>query len=148
MKIHTVTTQANGIISVVLQPSFVGDMTDPNDKVLIAAFGDPQVNVAGNFIDPSDSTFTFQFPTTEMYVGVTTQLSSQVVQFTLALPSGPPNQPAPVQGPLMCITPNPSRAAQVWQNVLAGLGSNSRIGQAMQALRSKTVVPTIPDVTI
>lgn len=148
MKVHTVITQANGIISVVLQPSFVGDMTDANDKALIAAFGDPQVNIAGNFTDPTDPSFTFQFPTSELYVGVTTQLSLQVASFMLALPSGPPNQPAPVQGPMYCITPNPSRAASVWQNVLAGLDGSSRIGQAFAALRSQVLVPTIGDVTI
>jgi len=143
MKLHTNVTQANGIISLVIQPSFVGDMTDSIDKQLIAAFGDPQVNIAGSFTDPSDSTFTFQFPTTELYVGVTTQLSSQIVQFMLALPSGPPNQPAPNQGALACITPNPSRAATVWQTVVV-----NRITLAMQALRSKTLVPSIPDVTV
>ena len=143
MKIHTVVTQANGIISLVIQPSFVGDMTDANDKALIAAYGDPQVNIAGSFVDPSDSTFTFQFPTTELYVGITTQLSSQVAQFMLALPSGPPNQAAPNQGALSCITPNPSRAASVWQTVVV-----SRITQAMSALRAKTLVPSIPDVTV
>jgi hypothetical protein len=148
MKITTVITQANGIISVVLQPSFVGDITDPTDKALIAAFGDPQVNIAGNFTDPSDTTFTFLFPTTEAYVGITTQLSSQTVRFMLALPTGPPNQAAPVQGPFDCITPNPSRAASVWQSVMAGLGGSSRIGQAMAALRSQSLVPSIPPITI
>lgn len=143
MRIHTVVGQNNGIISLILQAQFVGDLTDANDKSLIAAFGDPQVNIAGSFTDPSDSTFTFLFPTTENYVGITTQLSSQVAQFMLALPSGPPNQAAPNQGAMSCITPNPSRAATVWQTVVV-----SRITQAMQALRSKTLVPSIPDVTV
>lgn len=143
MRIHTVVTQANGIISLVIQPSFVGDMTDITDKQLIAAFGDPQVNVAGNFTDPSNTPFTFQFPTSELYVGVTTQLSSQVAQFMLALPVGPPNQSAPVQGPLACITPNPSEAATVWQSTVV-----SRIQTAMAALRNKILVPTIGDITV
>jgi len=143
MQVHTVVTQANGIISVVLQPAFVGDMTDANDKALIAAFGDPEVNIAGQFTDPNNTGFTFQFPTTENYVGVTTQLSTQTAQFTLALPSGPPNQPAPIQGPMMCITPNPSEAAVAWQAVVV-----SRISLAFASLRSKTLVPSIPNVTI
>jgi hypothetical protein len=145
MKIHTVVTQANGIISLVIQPSFVGDMTDGNDKALIAAFGDPQVNIAGSYTDTGGSPppFFFQFPTSEMYVGITTQLSSQVAQFTLALPSGPPNQPAPIQGPMMCITPNPSLAAQVWQTTVV-----SRITQAFASLRNQTLVPSIPNVTV
>jgi hypothetical protein len=143
MKLHTVITQANGIVSLVIQPSFVGDMTDANDKALIAAFGDPEVNIAGSFTDPSNTSFTFQFPTTENYVGITTQLSSQVASFTVALPSGPPYQSAPIQGAMMCITPNPSEAAQVWVSVV-----ESRIQQAMMALRSKTLLPTIPDITV
>lgn len=143
MKIHTVVTQANGNISVVLQPSFIGDMTDANDKALIAAFGDPEVNIAGSFVDPSNSAFTFQFPTTENYVGITTQLSSQVAQFMLALPNGAPYAPAPIQGAMSCITPNPSQAAVAWQAVVV-----TRITQAMAALRANTLVPTIPDVTV
>ena len=143
MRIHTITNQSGGIINVTLQAQFVGDLSDPNDKVLIAAFGDPQVNIAGTFVDPANSAFTFQFPTTEQYVGITTQLSSYTAQFMLALPSGPPNAPAPVQGALSCITPNPAEAATAWQAVVV-----TRISQAMQALRSKTVVPVIPDVTV
>jgi hypothetical protein len=143
MRIHTNVTQANGSISVVLQPSFVGDMNDATDKALIAAFGDPEVNIAGSFTDPNNSQFTFQFPTTEMYVGITTELSSQTVQFCLALPNGAPYAPAPVQGALTCITPNPSAAAVAWQAVVV-----SRITQAMAALRANTLVPTISDVTV
>ncbi len=143
MQVHTVITQANGIISLVLQPSFVGDMTDANDKALIAAYGDPQINIAGTFTDPNNTSFTFQFPTTENYVGVTTQLSTQIASFMLALPSGPPNSPAPVQGPMSCITTNPSEAATAWQAVVV-----NRISSAMIALRSKTLVPSIPNVTV
>jgi hypothetical protein len=143
MKLHTVITQANGIISLIIQPSFVGDLTDANDKALIAAFGDPQVNIAGQFTDPNNIHFTFQFPTSELYVGITTQLSSQTAQFMLALPSGPPNQPAPIQGSLACITPNPSEAAVAWQAVIV-----TRIQNAMAALRAQILVPSIGDVTV
>jgi hypothetical protein len=149
MRVHTVISQSNGVISVQLQALFVGDNTDATDKAKIAAFGDPEVNIAGTFTDPNNSAFTFQFPTTEMWVGVTTELSSQTVRFMTALPNtSNPNMPAPVQGPLDCITPNPSEAAQAWQDVLAGLGVSSRIGQAMQALRAQALLPSIPDVTI
>ena len=143
MKITTVITQANGVISLVLQPAFVGDMTDGTDKALIAAYGDPQVNLAGNFADPNDPTFTFQFPTTELYVGVSTQLSTQISQFMLALPQGSPNSAPAMQGAMQCITPNPSRAATVWQGVIV-----TRITQALAALRAKTLVPTIPPISI
>jgi len=152
MKIHPVVTQQNGIISVVLQASFIGDTTDATDKAKILGLGDPNVNIAGTFTDPNDSSatpFNFQFPTTEMLVGITTQLQNFTAQFMTALPPSPgPNQPVPIQGPLQVITPDPTRAAQVWYNVMSGLGPASRIGQAMQNLRAQTLVPTLADTTI
>lgn len=149
MKISPIITQANGIISLTLQALFVGDPTDASDKAKIAAFGDPVVNIAGSFADPNNPSFTFQFPTTEQWVGITTQLSSLSVRFMEALPSGiNPNQPAPIQGPLDCITTNPSEAAQAWYNVMAGSGAGSRIGQAMMQLRSNMLVPSLPSTTI
>ncbi len=149
MKINPIVTQANGIISVTLQATFVGDITDASDKQKIAAFGDPQVNIAGSFADPSNPSFTFQFPTTELWVGVTTQLSSQIARFMEALPrSQNPNQAAPIQGPMDCVTNNPSEAAQAWYNVIAGNGVSSRVGQTMMQLRLQMLVPTLTAVTI
>lgn len=149
MQINPILTQANGVISIVLQPAFVGSPSDASDKAKIAAFGDPVVNIAGSFVDPNNPSFTFAFPTTEMWVGITQQLSSQTVRFMEALPSNVnPNQPAPVQGPLDCITVNPSEAAQAWYYVMAQSGPNSRIGQAMAQLRSNMIVPTLPSSTI
>ena len=148
MKVHAVVGQSNGVISVTLQALFVGDPTDASDKQKIAAFGDPVVNIAGNFADPSNPSFTFQFPTTELWVGVTTQMSSQTARFMEALPSQQnPNQPAPIQGPLDCVTVNPSEAAQAWANILMAAGTG-RIAQAMMQLRSQMIVPTIPDTTV
>lgn len=144
MKIHTLVQQANGVITVTLQPSFVGDLNDTTDKALIAAFGDPEANIAGSFIDPNNSAFTFQFPTTENYVGITTELSGQVARFMLALPTSTvPGQPSPTQGPMDCVTSNPSQAAVAWQQVVV-----TRITQAFAALRAKTLVPSIADVTV
>lgn len=144
MKLHAVVTQANGIISVRLQAAFVGDPTDANDKALIAAFGDPQVNLAGTFADPLNPAFTFLFPSTDISVGITTQMSSQTANFMLALPSVQnPNQPAPIQGPLDCITTNPSEAAEAWVSVVT-----TRIRQAFAMLRQNMLVPSIPDSTI
>ena len=144
MKLHATVTQANGIISVRLQASFVGDLTDTTDKQKIAAFGDPLVNLAGTFVDPSNPAFTFQFPSTDMLVGITTQMSSQIANFMVALPSAiNPNQPAPIQGPLDCVTTNPSEAAEAWVAVV-----EDRISQSMTRLRLNVVVPSIPDVTI
>ena len=148
MKINAVVSQSNGIISVTLQALFVGDPTDATDKAKIAAFGDPVVQIAGNFSDPNNPTFTFQFPTTELWVGITTQLSSYTARFMESLP-GPmnPNQPAPIQGPLDCITVNPSEAAQAWANILMMPGTG-RIAQSMMQLRSNMLVPTIPPTTV
>jgi hypothetical protein len=148
MKVHAVVAQSNGVISVTLQALFVGDPTDASDKAKIAAFGDPVVNIAGTFNDPNNPSFTFQFPLTEQWVGVTTQMSSFTVRFMEALPGTVnPNQPAPIQGPLDCITTNPSEAAQAWSNVMMAAGTG-RIAQAMMQLRSNMLVPTIPDTTV
>jgi hypothetical protein len=144
MKVQAVVTQANGVISVKIQALFVGDMTDASDKALIAAFGDPEVNIAGTFTDPNNPAFTFQFPTTQNYVGITSQLSSQLARFMQALPQiQNPNQPAPIQGAMDCITFNTGEAATAWFNVVA-----ASIRQAMMQLRSQTLVPTINPVTI
>jgi hypothetical protein len=148
MKLNPIVTQANGIISVTLQATFVGDPTDASDKAKIAAFGDPQVNIAGNFADPSNPSFTFQFPTTELYVGITTQLSSYTARFMEALPSAyNPNQPAPIQGPLDCITTSPEEAAQAWVNVLIMPGTG-RIAQSLMQLRSMMLLPVIPSTNL
>lgn len=144
MKVHATVTQANGIISVRLQATFVGDLTDASDKANIAAFGDPNVNIAGTFVDPLNPAFQFLFPSTDILVGVTTQLSSYTANFMVALPNAVnPNQPAPIQGPLDCVTTNPSEAAEAWVSVV-----EDRIRQAMVKLRMNILVPSIPDVTI
>jgi hypothetical protein len=148
MKLNAIVSQSNGIISVTIQALFVGDPTDQMDKQKIAAFGDPVVNIAGNFADPMNPSFTFQFPLTELWVGVTTQLSSQTARFMEALPSQlNPNQPAPIQGPLDCITTNPSEAATAWANVIMAPGTG-RVAQAMMQLRSNMLVPVIPSTTV
>ncbi len=148
MQVKAIVSQSNGIISVTLQALFVGDQTDSYDKAKIAAFGDPVVQIAGNFADPNNPQFTFQFPTTELWVGVTTQMSSYTARFMEALP-GPqnPNQPAPVQGPLDCVTINPSEAATAWANVLMAPGTG-RIAQAMMLLRANILVMPIPPTTV
>ncbi len=148
MQVKAIVSQSNGIISVTLQALFVGGPTDATDKAKIAAFGDPVVNIAGNFVDPNNPQFTFAFPTTELWVGITTQMSSYTARFMEALP-GPqnPNQPAPVQGPLDCVTINPSEAATAWANVLMMPGTG-RIAQAMAQLRAQQLVPTIPPTTV
>lgn len=144
MLVHTIVGQNNGFITVTIQASFNGQPSQQQDTIdtqKIGAFGDPKVNIAGNFTDPSNNQFTFQFPETENWVGVTTELSSQTARFYIALPATTaPGQQVPVQGPLDCITPNPSEAATAWVAVITG-----RIQQAMLALRMKMLTPVIPD---
>lgn len=144
MKIQAAVSQANGIITLRIQALFVGDATDANDKALIAAFGDPEINLAGSFTDPNNPAFTFQFPSTQNYVGITTQMSGVPANFMLALPQqGNPNMPAPIQGSMDCITINPSEAAVAWFNIMVGA-----IRQAMMLLRSRILVPAISPVTV
>jgi hypothetical protein len=146
MKINPVVTQSSGVISVSLQALFVNDQTDAMDKAKIAALGDPQVSLVGTgtFTDPSNTAFTFTFPTTEYYVGVTTSMSSASVKFMLALPQASnPNQCAPVQGSLDCITADPSTAAQVWYAAMV-----AAITAAVQALRNQQLVPTLSPTTV
>ena len=146
MKVNPVVTQSSGVISVSLQALFVGDASDATDKAKIAALGDPQISLVGNgtFTDPNNTAFTFTFPTSEYYVGLTTQMSGLQVRFMLALPQvGSPNQCAPVQGSLDCITTNPSDAAQVWYAAMV-----ASITAAMQALRNQQLVPTLSPATV
>ena len=148
MQVKAIVSQSTGIISVQIQALFVGDQTDQSDKQKIAAFGDPVINMAGSFADPSNPTFTFQFPTTELWAGITTQMSSVIARFMEALPSGAnPNQPTPIQGPMDCVTTNPSQAATAWANILMTPGTG-RIAQSMMQLRSQTVVMPIVPTTI
>jgi hypothetical protein len=144
MQINPTVSQYNGIISVKISCVFVGAITDVSDRQLISAYGDPQINVAGTFTDPSNPVFTFAFPTTQLYLGVTSQLSSQVANFMLALP-GPsnPNQPSPIQGPLDCVTTNPREAADAWYAIMC-----TSIQNAMTALRAQTLIPTLNPVTV
>jgi hypothetical protein len=144
MQLSAQVTQANGIIVMKLIATFVGDPTDAQDKALITAFGDPRVNMAGKFQDPNNPAFTFLFPATDVLVGVTTQMSSKQVRFMLALPNQQnPNQPAPIQGELDCITTNPSEAADAYFTVMS-----QRIAQQFAILRQKMLVPQIVPVTI
>jgi hypothetical protein len=53
MKIHPVVQHLNGTVTVALQASFVGDITDTTDRMRIAAYGDPLVNLGGLFISPA-----------------------------------------------------------------------------------------------
>lgn len=245
MLITPTITQANGIISVQLAATFVGDQNDATDKANVLAFGDPQVNLAGGmFVDntavpavaaavqrqdvtytcsttgnagnqvtitfvasgaadanavtvtgdavtvdilplsgPTRTTaqivtlfgnfpptttnggviraaggssatataggpftfsggapaftqaFSFQFPASDLYVGVTTQLQGFTARFMTQLPPPPLGIPATVAGPLDCVTSDPQHAAKYWITTLEG-----RIASLMTALRQRTVL--------
>lgn len=154
MQINPVVTQAGGVISVRLQALFIGDPTDATDKTLIAAYGDPQISLVGNgtFVGPvpnasPPATFSFTFPSSEYYVGITTRMSSQSLRFMTSLPTVPPlgnpNAPAPMQGPLDCITIYPAAALDIWYTAMV-----NAITTAMTALRNLAPVPPLPPVDV
>ena len=159
MKIHPVVMQQNGVVSVSIQAQFIGETTDASDKQRIQAYGDPQVNLGGLFTDPSNTTFSFTFPASELYVGITTQMQGFTARFMEALPQarttippvngsffpgeweGSPGQP-PSQGPLDCITTSPIEAATVWAAAI-----QTRVLAAMTTLRAQTpaALTSLPD---
>ena len=58
MDVHPVVGQNSGVITVTIQTFFNGQPSagqDSTDKALIAAFGDPLVNIAGTFTDPNNT---------------------------------------------------------------------------------------------
>jgi len=142
MQIHPVVTHLNSIVSITLQPSFVGDVTDASDKGRVAAYGDPQVNLAGNFLDPVGGVFTFSFPVIDYRKGITTELANTTVRFMTQLPI---TTPPAVQGPLDCITSDPVTAAGIWTTVMG-----SRILASLTTLRAKTPaqLTSLPDATV
>lgn len=150
MKIHTIVTQQNGIITVALSALFTAQAGDPEytsdqtDQQKIQAFGDPLVNVAGTFTDPNDTTFSFGTPATEKYVGVTTKMLVTPLRFMFALPQPTtPNLPTPTQQALDVITTDVTRAVEVWRTSML-----DRINQAMAKLRVNQLLPTFTDATV
>jgi hypothetical protein len=145
MRLHPVIQHLNSVVTVTLQASFVGDSTDITDKTRIAAYGDPQVNMAGTFADPVGGTFTFAFPVSDYIKGVTSELSSNSVRFMTQLPATVVGQAPAVQGALECVTSDPILAATAWVSVM-----DTRISAAMATLRAKTPsqLTTLPDATV
>ncbi len=162
MKVHPIVIQQNGIVSVTMQAQFVGDPTDATDKQRIQAYGDPQVNLGGLFTDPANTAFSFTFPASELFVGITTQMNGFTARFMDALPSdsttippvngafvpgqwmGAPGQ-TPQQGPLDCITSGPIEAATVWAAAI-----QTRVSAAMTTLRATNpaALTSLPDLTV
>ncbi|HEV2174285.1 MAG TPA: hypothetical protein VGR71_11995 [Nitrospira sp.] len=167
MKVTNNVTPSNGVILVVLTATFVGDATDASDKQKIAAFGDPQINLAGKVLqDPNNPSFTFGFQTDQLIVGLTTQMQNFTARFLTQLPpvttpTGQPSVPTwfkrhreeeerehgvPILGPLDCIVASEAaqnEAATAWVAIMV-----TRIQSAMGILRSQIVIPTIPPTTV
>ena len=100
------------------------------------------------------STFTFAFPASDLFVGVTTQMAGYQARFMTQL------QPAPVgsvpsdynycgdrhidpPGSLDCVTSDPQHAANFWITTI-----EARISSLMTALRSRTVLGPQSSVTV
>ena len=144
MKIHPNVSHVSGVVTVILQAQFTGDSTDAADRTRIGAYGDPQVNLGGTFSDPSDTAFVFSSGSTAVNVGITTEMHNNNVQFMTTLPPAVPGKPAPAQGPLQIITPDPVRAAHIWKDVMI-----DRITQVLVNFRTLSAPLTnLPDSTI
>ncbi len=165
MLISNRVTQANGIISVVLTATFVGDSTDPTDKQKIAAFGDPIINLAGRLLtDPNNMSFTFGFQADVVNVGLTTTMQNFTARFLTGLPPKtppPPGQPVnpswqevhheeregpSTLGPLDCVVATEAaqnEAATAWVAIVV-----ARIVSAMTILRAQIILPTITPTTV
>ena len=153
MKIHPQPSQLNGIITLVLTAQFIGDLTDANDQALIQAYGDPLVDLAGQFTNGQPvSPFVFNTTVPTLSVGLTTMMQSKTIRFMTQLPAAPANvsrhagvgsNPWEPQ-PLDIITPNPSMAAGIYAAAI-----QARIQAVMAALRAKTApIVTLPDTTV
>lgn len=158
MQINPIVTQANGVISIRLQAQFIGDVTDSEDKANIAAYGDPQISLVGNGTfngtvpgSSPPAVFSFTFPSSEYYVGITTQMSTKTVRFMQSLPPPPVNERVPGycqgyhggQGPLDCLTPYPAAALESWW-----VAMQNSINTALTALRNLSLVPPLGPVDL
>lgn len=165
MKVHPQVVHNSGIVTVTMQATFIGDPTDAGDQQRITAYGDPKINLGGLFTDPSDSTFAFTFPASELYVGVTTQLQNFPARFFTSLPlipqtgsnwnpfaptaTGNPfatrSHPGLQQGDLDSVVTDPVRAATIWAAAI-----DTRVQAAMVTLRAKTPaqLTSLPDTTV
>jgi len=130
MKIHPVVTHLNGIVSVSLSAVFDGALTDADDQSRIQAYGDPKINLGGNFADAAQPQFTFSTPGSEVWAALTTELQGRVARFMKVQPPVAPGQAPTVPGPLDVITMDPVHAATVWTTAI-----QSRIATAVGQLR-------------
>ncbi len=89
------------------------------------------------------ASFSFGFPASDLYVGVTTQMMGYQARFMTQLPVPALGIPASVAGPLDCVTSDTNRAAQFWITTI-----ESRISDLMVALRQRTPLGAQTDATV
>lgn len=145
MKIHPEITHLQGIVSVSLKAQFVGDVADDDDRRRIAAYGDPLVNLGGQFTGLGDPAPIYATGAPEVWVGLTQEMPKRTVRFMSKLPDPAPGLPTPTQGPLDVITSDPVGGATVYVAAI-----QARIASAMTTLRGKTPVQLtfLPDTTV
>ena len=79
--------------------------------------------------------FLFNFPASDLFAGVTTQLQGFTARFMTQLPPPALGIPATIAGPLDCVTSDPNRAASYWITTI-----EARISALMVALRQRTAL--------
>ena len=89
------------------------------------------------------ASFSFAFPASDLYAGVTTQLQGYTARFMTQLPVPAVGIPVAIAGPLDCVTSDPSGAAQYWITQVEG-----RISDLMVALRQRTPLGPQSDATV
>lgn len=99
-------------------------------------------SAAATMVDPDSFTggtssyvqsFSFNFPASDLFVGVTTQMQGYTTRFMTQLPSPPLGIPTQLAGPLDCVTSDTKRAAQFWITTI-----EARIGDLMTQLRQRS----------
>lgn len=145
MKIHPEITHLQGIVSVTLKAQFVGDATDDDDRRRIAAYGDPLVNLGGQFTGLGDPAPIYATTSAEVWVGLTQGMPKRTIRFMTQLPEAAPGQLPATLGPLDVLTSDPVGGATVYVTAI-----QARVASAMATLRAKTPIQltSLPDTTV
>ena len=146
MKIHPEVKHEGGVVSVSLKVQFVGDPTDADDRARLYAYGDPLINLGGQFSASAGSpppVYTTGAP--EVWVGLTRQMPGMVTRFMRTLPEPSPGTSSPAQGPLDVLAQDPVAAATTYVGAI-----QARIATALSALRAltPTQLTSLPDTTV
>lgn len=129
-------THLEGIVTVAMDLRFVGNALDSDDQARIQAYGDPLVNLAGTFTDPTDPNFFFTTAAGEHWVKLTQEMRGFPGRFMVIVPKPRPGERATFStGPLDVITSDPVRAAGIWATII-----QDRCNTVISALRLKTPV--------